>query len=662
MSTEDVQGTVRLAAKTLLHTLDPSSYPHGVDRRDELIIPVNKLIDFAPAKLGARIIEFDDVVCSITGLPQSQIPARLEGAVAGIGGDNTSSRALRLSLLILRDYINSGYYPLVQDRKLLLAPLLEAQNLDDIRRRQALRMLYRQARLNAVREASQRKALEKFITSLTIADYQPGKVVSALEEAPPDLSIQIAQSGSARLLWRGVRTTWSMTPDASAPGREVSIVLADRRWPSTPIAVAQFRNVVPGVRQRDTWLGMTARNATGGAGGYVDRLAKQPDERTAVEATAAVLRNLLGSVNLEGLPSISMKGGVDQADELARLASASRDRYNSLRREGRPAEARKHLAVTKRAETAANLSLGLAGLSECQSDPCPSRLLRADSELRRRVDAGLRKLWHYHMGFVALEMSICGAAPPFGALRVGKLAAALAGSEVVLNAWGRDRPLGEIAATVYEPHVREKVPNPGPLVVFTSGLYPGHSSQYNRASSGARKWRRIGETMGYGSFHVAADTVDAVNAFNEAVDGYSHITRTFGEGASARFRAIGKALSGLGLPDLRRHDTRRPLYALSLVEDPGGVLLGWCPAPVPSRLGISAHEIAHQWWQRWVRGQVPQLAREARVAPDLLDELHGLLRQVNELEPSTPQPQYAARQLSLLDQMGQRPVGLDEVG
>ncbi|MEO3747133.1 Druantia anti-phage system protein DruA [Plantactinospora sp. B5E13] len=633
-----------------------------MDRRDELIIPVNKLVDFVPAKLGARITEFDDATCSLSGLPQSVIPGRLENVAKGIGDDSVSSRALRLSLLILRDYINSGYYPLIQDRKLVLAPLLEAKNLDETRRRQALRMLYRQARLNAVREASQRKALEKSITGLTIADYQPEKVISALEAEPPDLSIQIAKAGSARLLWRSVRTTWSMTPDASAPGREVSIVLADRRWLNTPLAIAQFRNVVPEIRQRDTWLGMTARNASGGPGGYVDRLAKQADERAAVEATAGVLRHLLASVNLEGLPSISMKGGVDQSEQLTALAAVSRERYNGLRREGRPAEARRHLAITKRAETAASLSLGLAGFYECQSDPHPSQLLRADSELRRRVDVGLRKLWHYHMGFVALEMSICGAAPPFGALRVGKLAAALAGSEVVLNAWGWDRPLGEIASTVYEPYVRERVPNPGPLVVFTSGLYPGHSSQYNRAGSGGRKWRRIGETVGYGSFHVAADTVDAVDAFNEAVDGYSHITRTFGEGASARFRAIGKALSGLGLPDLRRHDTRRPLYALPLVDDPGGVLLGWCPAPSPGRLGISAPEIARQWWERWVSGQASQLAQEARTAPDLLDELHGLLRQVNEAEASAPQSRNPTRQLSLLEQMGRRTAGLGEVG
>ena len=63
-------------------------------------------------------------------------------------------------------------------------------------------------------------------------------------------------------------------------------------------------------------------------------------------------------------------------------------------------------------------------------------------------------------------------------------------------AWGFDRPLGEIASTVYHDSVRDRVPNPGPLVIFTSGLYPGHSAQYNRVTSGSRRWRKIGDTAG----------------------------------------------------------------------------------------------------------------------------------------------------------------------
>jgi hypothetical protein len=166
------------------------------------------------------------------------------------------------------------------------------------------------------------------------------------------------------------------------------------------------------------------------------------------------------------------------------------------------------------------------------------------------------------------------------------------------------------------------VPNPGPLAIFTSGLYPGHSSQYNRATSGRRKWVKIGETLGYGSFHIAADTVTAIDELNRAVDGYSHITRSFGEGASARFRAIGKALSFLSLPDLRRHDTRRPLYVLPLVDDPGGVILGWSS---PVDISYPAEqELADQWWRRWVAGDSTRLAKVALESPNLLDELRAL--------------------------------------
>jgi hypothetical protein len=229
------------------------------------------------------------------------------------------------------------------------------------------------------------------------------------------------------------------------------------------------------------------------------------------------------------------------------------------------------------------------------------------------------------MGFVAIELSVCGAAPPFGPLRVGKLMAGLAGTDAVVQAWGLERPLGEIASKVYRVEVREAVPNPGPLVVFTSGLFPGHSAQYNRASSGAHRWRKIGETTGFGSFHVAVDTVKALTAYNEAIDGYAHITRTFGEGSGPRFRAVGRALARLGVPDLRRHEVKRPLYALPLVDDPAGVLLGWSDARASARVA-TVHEVSRDWWSRWVRGRFAELSKQVGTAKDLVAELEEIAR------------------------------------
>jgi hypothetical protein len=606
---------------------------------EDLHVQVNRLVEFQPSDLGVLTSRFSQIATSLCGMTLSEMRDVLNREARNAPNETKVDKAFRASLLILRDYVHSGYYPLNQDGMVMLAPMLEADNIDDDIRRKALRDLYQQARVNALRVPGQRRSLQRTFESVVKAKYQPHECIEALVQGPPDLQLEVAQQGPRRVVWRAVRSTWSMTPDASAPGREVSILLTDRRFPNTPLGVAQFRNVVPEIRSRDEWLGLTARNADGGHAGFVDRLDAVSDVKDRLRATADVLSTLLGAVNPDGLPELDLHGGKQQAADLQGKAAEYRLKYNTARRDGKKDEARKLLAQTKRAETASELSLGLAGIAECLDANDAVALLRESLTTRRLVDSGLRKIWHYHMGFVALEMSVCGAAPPFGPLRLGKLAAAVAGSEAVLSAWGRDRPLGQIAATVYRPEVREMIPNPGPLVVFTSGLYPGHSSQYNRAASGSRRWSRIGETRGFGSSHVASDTIDAIDEYNIAFDGYSHITRSFGEGASARFRAIGKTLSALGLPDLRRHDTRRPLYALPLVDDPGAVLLGW--EQVGPVTGADESDLAKQWWDRWVRPRGADLAAVARETPDLMDELSRLLREVGPAEEEHGQLAFA---------------------
>ncbi|WP_433271041.1 Druantia anti-phage system protein DruA [Micromonospora vinacea] len=210
--------------------------------------------------------------------------------------------------------------------------------------------------------------------------------------------------------------------------------------------------------------------------------------------------------------------------------------------------------------------------------------------------------------------------------------AALAASTDVADRWGANRPLGQIAQEVYLPAVRDAVPSPGPIVIFTSGLYPGHSAQYNRVSVAGRTWKKIGDTMGFGNFQVSVETAEAMRKLNREIDGYEHITKAFGEGSGARFRSVGRALAYLGLPDLRKHETRRPLYVLPLVSNPRECLLGWeDPAPLPA---TSARDIAEAWWRRWVGPKADKLVPAARSAEDLESVLHKLLARAK----SRPQP------------------------
>jgi hypothetical protein len=593
-----------------------------------ITVPASRLQEFEPMELGALRPRYRRLLAKLDGQAQSTIRRLLIQEVADVerrdGG--IDQLAYRASLLILRDYVASGYYPVVSGGRCYLAPIFESPALDSERRKAALTRLYRLARDRALIERGHLPWIRRAAEALPSSAYNPERVLASLADGPPHIQLERAVENNKLLdtrgLWRAVRATWSMGAEASAPGREVAFVAFEERAPGTPLGILQFRNVVPEIMPRDRWLGVAVGASGGNASGYARLLSggSAGEVRERISATADVFHWLRQHVQLHQLP-VSRPEAADPT-QLADFARQRRERFRELRKSANPS-AHEQLIAIKRAETLADLTRGIEASRLLLAAQDPLELLSVDAGVRKDLDAGLKKLWHYHMGFVAIELSICGAAPPFGPLRIGKLMAGLAGTDAVINAWGVERPLGQIASKVYREEVREAVSNPGPLVVFTSGLFPGHSAQYNRATSGIHRWRKIGETTGFGSFHVAVDTLKALTAFNEATDGYAHITRTFGEGSGPRFRAVGRALAGLGVPDLRRHEVKRPLYALPLVDDPAGVLLGWSDArPVSSAPTVD--EVARQWWARWVDGRFAELSKQAAASKDLVDELNDI--------------------------------------
>lgn len=595
-----------------------------------LAIPGARLTEFEPQGLGPFHARFRRLLTEISGRRQSEIRAVLlrEERFARNGEVGQHRLAYQVSLLVLRDYVSSGYYPIVNSGRCLLAPVFESTALSPQKRRVALQRTYESARNRALVNRTQAAWIRRATDALRDGDYDAMPLIDALGDEPPLIDLQQVTTSRAptdpRGLWRSVRATWSMTPETSAPGREVAMLVGDLRHPGVPLGIAQFRNVVPEILARDLWLGISSGGSDSDVGflGLIERQGSDAPER--LRQTRDHLHRLLEHVYLEGLEDVER----DSADpvRLAAIIRGSQQRYRNERAAETP-DAHRHLAVIKRAETVLDLTRGIRALTEALAVDDPVALLRQNARVRRDLDAGLRKLWHYHMGFVAIEMSICGAAPPFGPARLGKLVASLAGSEEVAEAWGRDRSLGEIAAKVFDPCVRDAMPNPGPLAVFTSGLYPGHSAQYTRVASGKTRWRKIGETTGFGSFHIGVDTTRAIEQFNALVDGYAHITRKFGEGSGARFRSVGRGLGRLGLPDLRKHETRRPLYVLPLVESPQRVILGWERAEEVSR--PSAQMLTDDWWHRWFAPRQRELLDRARSASDLRDALARIAEAVD---------------------------------
>jgi hypothetical protein len=122
-----------------------------------LRIRADRLTPFEPAHLGAKFPDFERVVDRIDGLPQSGIRAILEQEVERRrqASDDVESNALLVTLLVLRDYVIAGHYPLVSRGRVYLASLLDSESLDDLDQREALRRRYQVTRDRALRERGQ---------------------------------------------------------------------------------------------------------------------------------------------------------------------------------------------------------------------------------------------------------------------------------------------------------------------------------------------------------------------------------------------------------------------------------------------------------------------------------------------------------------------------
>jgi hypothetical protein len=558
------------------------------------------------------------------GLRQREILALIDAERKHLAARDCETTAYEATLLVLSDYILTGYYPVSMGGREFMVPLWDAGNQAGADAHSALRLIYERLReRDSITEAGLRR-LSSGLDAVRAGGYDPAAILRLFRAEKFQPTLQAVSGNRERALWAAVRSTWSMVPDRSAPGREVSMLLRDQRYPETPVGILQYRNVVPGIKSRDHWLGLAV--PASGQGGYFSAIADSGDPIQAIRATRRTLELLLRNINDDGVTTPLELG---RSGMLKEEGEAHRRLYHINKQESGP-EARHHLAIAKRALTAADLLTGIEGFSEVLGSSDPVAVLRTPA-LARRCETGLRKIWHYHMGFVAIELSICGAAPPFGALRIGKLVASLAASREALDEWGRDRPLGQIAQVTFMPSVRDDVPNPGPLALFTSGLYPGHSAQYNRLVTGGHRWVKYGESSGWGGFTISQETLEALTHYNHLQDGYRHVTHAFGEGASARMREIGQALGRLNLPDIRQHNVRRPLYALSLVDDIPGALFGWSAGGKARPQTID--DIFADWRTRWLGTNLDRLVAESSMASSLEEALASQLDRAHRVRP-----------------------------
>jgi len=170
----------------------------------------------------------------------------------------------------------------------------------------------------------------------------------------------------------------------------------------------------------------------------------------------------------------------------------------------------------------------------------------------------------YHV----MDVFVLGAIPPYSNLLCGKLIAMLAASNevrtLIYNKYKDTRSviLGE-----------KREPN---LVFLTTSSALGKSSLYNRIKfHNELLYRRIGETEGWGHFHVSDNTLSEMKELLIMMQHPIVKRNRFGQGPNWKMRLIRTCLQKIDLsPRILRHGIRREVYGVSLAENYRTFLLG----------------------------------------------------------------------------------------
>lgn len=193
-----------------------------------------------------------------------------------------------------------------------------------------------------------------------------------------------------------------------------------------------------------------------------------------------------------------------------------------------------------------------------------------------------------------MDAYILGALPPYSNLIGGKLIASLITSKEVQDVF--DRKYGH-----------RKGKTNVKLAIITTGSALGKSSIYDRLKlNGELLFQKIGETKGYGHFHISDELFTKLKNFLIQIDHPYAKGYKYGDGANWRFRVIRKALQELGLnSNFLSHGIKREIYVVPLAKSPKKYLLGKTKFPHLKKRTVK--EISEICKNRWI---IPRSRRD----------------------------------------------------
>jgi hypothetical protein len=461
-------------------------------------------------------------------------------------------------------------------------------------------------------------------------------------------------------IWRYFRYSWCI-PQLPNPGRQLLYLVRDAGHPCHAImGIAALNNCAMQSAERDKFIGWTGdafieklqellRDASPDKRGQLENLWRYLEQQLDLSLSHIETKGLCKKADLanptlqivdalrrrsghfseirrDALESISESREVPDEIEDYELSESELPPVSDkvLRLEDTPlsnaamTQARRMLVARKRsAELARLLDARLVMRSvraQFESPDAVTRCLESDSA-RAAIHTVLLATKSERVGTSMLEITTCGAIPPYNPLLVGKLVSLLMLSpEVASDYQGRYGDEASIISSQLKNQLRTK----DATLVFlgTTSLFSEGASQYERLKLPAGiiapeqpelRYRYFGETHGYGTVQFSPETVRSIETVLETAYGYQEVNSIFGEGFSPRLRKLRAGLQMLGFtPEhLLKHNQLRRVYGVCTFSGSCDYLMGRkVPVPEyvakPHKFRSATISIADFWARRWL--------------------------------------------------------------
>lgn len=444
-------------------------------------------------------------------------------------------------------------------------------------------------------------------------------------------------------IWRYCRLTWSL-PLSAQPGRQMLYLVRDSAREFHPvIGIGALGSSVVQITGRDREVGW-----------HIKAFEERTDRADQLPLLAKEIGRALEDIAFDGLLTPE-EAALPTPEVLQRLASAALAlpqvnlRHNDENSRNDDA-ARARLFRRKRAIELHRLlharsMFQRAAVSEGNSLADQFAWLWGREDGRRAIGVALRAVKKRHIGTAVMDITTCGALPPYNEVLGGKLVGLLMASPQVIRDY-RARYLNAVSEIASEmkgaPVIR-----PADLVMLgTTSLYHVGSSQYNRLKAptarGMVKYIAAGQTLGYGSVHLSQRTYTTVQELLRVHPQLQPQNSAFAAGVNYKMRSIGAALSYLNIERLLQHDTPRLVYIVPLATNWREYLTGMEDSPSyiyddVEDPAIETQQLIQYWTERWFLPRVQRpdaLARLRRLGPSV--RVSALGRREGVADPNSP--------------------------